>query len=116
MSIILESSGTPANAISQHTAEHDLSRDLTSATSSLSLRHGGEMEAAMITMPPPKIGYIDWMSTRIRNDPEIHLPDPELRVDPTARRYLDSFFENFHHRWGLIRKFIPICNPHIGLT
>jgi hypothetical protein len=109
MAIVLESSATPTNSISQLTTEHDKSRDLTSATSSLSLRHGGEMETAMITMPPPKIGYIDWMSTRIRNDPETPLPDPELRVDPTARRYLDSFFEHFHHRWGLIRKFIPLA-------
>jgi hypothetical protein len=80
------------------------SRDpLATATSSLSL-HAREPESALITMPPPKFGYIDWMSTRIQSDSACASSTREEQPDSPARRYLDSFFDNFHHRWGLIHR------------
>lgn len=45
------------------------------------------------------------MSVRIQKDSENgHCGPGEDRVDPTERRYLDAFFESFHHRWALIHR------------
>jgi hypothetical protein len=117
MSIINESSpitATPGSSTGGHESTLTSpqprtsipSRDpLASATSALSL-HGRELETAMISMPPPRFGYIDWMSTRIQNDPEAvnSMSLGHGEVNPIDRKYLDSFFENFHHRWGLIHR------------
>jgi hypothetical protein len=45
------------------------------------------------------------MTVRIQSDPQPH-PGSNCKtgVDTPERRYLKLFFENFHHRWGLIHR------------
>lgn len=71
------------------------------------LHHTREFEASMITMPPPRLDYIDLMSMRIQSDP--NEDDHAMSIDsedvsPIDRQYLDSFYDNFHHRWSLIHR------------
>lgn len=68
--------------------------------------HVRELEAAMITMPPPRLGYIDLMNMRVQKDPqdEHAMSIDEVEISPRDRKYLDSYYDSFHHRWSMIHR------------
>jgi hypothetical protein len=48
-------------------------------------------------------GLVDWSAIQIRRDtPSDNIESPP--PDPTSARYLEAYFNHFHHRWNLIHR------------
>lgn len=101
--------GTDSPATSPEPTSHQISKPVTPRVPlpvAPAPHPARELEAPMITMPPPRLGYMDLMNMRVekhpRNDHAMSIDD--IEISPTERKYLDSYYDNFHHRWSMIHR------------